>query len=124
MGRPRKTTKDSRNIKIEVLVNEEEYKLIYEKSLLVNKKLSTYIREHCLDHRIITFGKDISDLCFHLGKMGVNLNQFTKKLNSLKDENLKSADKFLSSAQTTEIDDALKFIDMARKLWITITRAV
>lgn len=124
MGRPKKSLKDSRIVEVKIYMTEEEFKLIYEKSLHVNKKISVYMREHCLDHRIITFGQDISELLFELGKIGVNLNQFTKKLNSLKDENLKSADKFLSSAQTTEIDEALKFINNARKLWLTMTKAV
>jgi hypothetical protein len=81
------------------------------------------MREQCLDHNIITFGKDISRFCFEIGKIGVNLNQFTKKLNSLKDENLESANRFLSTAQTKEIDEALVFINKAIKLWTKLTKA-
>ncbi len=123
-GRPKKTLKESRNIQVKVMMNEEEYALIYERSLLVKKKISTYMREHCLDHHVVTFEKDVSKFFFEIGKVGVNLNQLVKKINSLKDENLKSADKFLSSAKTKEIDDALEFIKQSRQLWITMSQTV
>jgi len=106
------------------MMNESEYETIYEKSLSMKKPISTYMREACLKHNIVTFEKDVTKFFFEIGKVGVNLNQLVKKINSLKDENLQSADKFLSSAKTTEIEEALKFLRNARKLWITMTNAI
>ncbi len=123
-GRPKKTLKESRILEVKVMMNEDEYAQIYEKSLLVKKKISTYMREHCLDHHVVTFEKDVSKFFFEIGKVGVNLNQLVKKINSFKDENLQSADKFLGSAKTTEIDEALEFLKQSRKLWITMSKTV
>ena len=123
-GRPRKTLSDLRIIEVQIRMNEAEFKYILEKALSLNMQISTYMRSHCLDHRIITFGEDISILLFELGKIGVNLNQYMKVINSLKNESHLSVDMYLSKSKAIEIDEALKFIDQARKHWIDMTNAV
>ena len=121
MARPRKSIKESRNIKIEILLNEYEYEKILENSIKLNKKRSAYMRERCLDHRIHTFGVDFSEFFFELGKIGVNLNQFVKKVNSLKSENPQLLINFLNKEKLEEIDEALKFIRYSKKMWLIFT---
>lgn len=117
MSRPKKTIRETRNIKVEFYLNEEEYAILYEKAKSGKKTLSGFCREKCLEKNHFTYGTDVKVFISELGKIGVNLNQFVKKVNSLKENNGQQAINFLERSNFKEVKETIEIIKSAQTLW-------
>ena len=119
-GRPRKTSIEKRDIKVEVYFKEDEFSLIYERSLYTKKKLSTYLREVALKKNVYILGTDVDALIFQIGKVGVNLNQIAKNLNSMKYYGSNSQREILTINQLKDIEEAVRIVKMLSNMFTTI----
>jgi len=121
-GRPRKVLKEKRILRVDVYFNEEEYALLYEKSKNQKLSLSRFCRDKCLSKNQFTLSSEAKVFITEMGKIGVNLNQFVKKVNSLKESNGDQAIHFLEKSNFKEINDALLAINTAQTLWFSINK--
>lgn len=116
-GRPRKSIKESRSIEVKFYLNEEEYALLYEKAKSSKRTVSGFCREKCLEKNHFTYGADVKVFISEMGKIGVNLNQFVKKVNSLKENNGQQAINFLERSNFKEVNQTIEIIKNAQMLW-------
>lgn len=66
----------------EVCFNEKEWELIEKKAAEVNLNTTHYIRRMALNGYIIEYDlKVLNDFIYELNKIGVNINQITKRVN-------------------------------------------
>ena len=66
----------------EVCFNEKEWALIQEKAALAKLDTTNYIKRMALNGYIIEYDlKTLNDFIYELNKIGVNINQMTKKVN-------------------------------------------
>ncbi|TYK32816.1 DUF6290 family protein [Bacteroides pyogenes] len=82
-------------------VSEEEKRILQKKAEIYNLSLSSYVRKVSLETKILS--KTDVKIAFELKKIGVNLNQIAKHLNSIPfEENIKN--------HLNEIEALLDFI--------------
>lgn len=123
-GRPRKVSREKRDIRVDVYFSEDEYAVLYEKSKNQKQSLSRFCRDKCLSKNQYTLSSEAKVFITEMGKIGVNLNQFVKKVNSLKESNGEQAIRFLEKSNLKEIKDALEMINAAQALWFSINKNI
>ncbi len=123
-GRPRKVSREKRDIRVDVYFSEDEYAVLYEKSKNQKQSLSRFCRDICLSKNQYTLSSEAKVFITEMGKIGVNLNQFVKKVNSLKESNGEQAIRFLEKSNLKEIKDALEMISTAQALWFSINKNI
>jgi hypothetical protein len=112
-GRPRKDLNSQKLICHKVYFNYDEYTRFLTLAEESNLKKSDFSRKCLLYPNEISVGKDLIRFIFELNKVGVNLNQFIKKLNSLKNDYPVQVENFLNKTNPNEVVEATQQLQIS-----------